>query len=295
LVEGVEWLRIEGMYRMSELPPMAEPAAYPLGHAAVDEMIRVRRGDFSVVTGIPNMGKSTWINEMACRLAHRHGGVTAFFSPEQRPQIDHCRALRWWFLGKPPTLWTRDEVAQADDWIDRHFVFLVPDDEADQDVTLDWVLDAAAASVIRQNAKMIVIDPWNEIEHAVPRDQTLTFYTGQAIKRFARRFNVHQLVAAHPAKVQKDKRTGEWPVPTLYDISDSAHWYNKPDIGMVVHWVPDRSIIRVGKVRYQGINGQRGDLPVEFDRYQGRYRVREDLLEPMPGAQAGTELALEGA
>lgn len=36
-------------------------------------------------------------------------------------------------------------------------------------------------------------------------------------------------VVAHPKKLQK-KDDGEYPVPTPYDISGSAHWRNKADV-----------------------------------------------------------------
>lgn len=278
-LERAEWVSVKGLYRMSELPPLTDPAALPLGHAAVDKHIRIRRSDFQVVTGIPNMGKSTWVNETACRLARKHGAVTAFFSPEQRAQIDHKRALRHWFIGKPRDEWTAGEVRDADEWIDKHFVFLLADD--DTDATLDWFFDTAAAAVIRHNAMMISLDPWNELEHQRPAGVSLTEYVGEAIrslKKFARRFNVHMCVTAHPMKLQRDRKTGEYPVPTLYDISDSAHWYNKPDLGVVVHRTPEHSIIRVEKVRYNGINGERGDILVEFNESSGRFQVREDLM-----------------
>ncbi len=212
VIEGADWLAVRGLFTMSQLPPLTEPDALPLGHLALDQHIRIRRGDFQVVTGIPNHGKSTWINETACRLAHRHGSVTAFFSPEQRAQVDHRRALRWWKIGKPPALWSLEEIAAADDWIDQHFVFLVADD--DTDATLEWVFEtAAAAAVIRHNATVISIDPWNELEHQRAPGMTVTEYTGQAIrdlKRFARRFNVHLVTAAHPAKLQRDRKSGEY-------------------------------------------------------------------------------------
>lgn len=282
-IERAEWLAVKGLYRMSDLPPLTDAAPMRLGHSAVDKHIRIRRGDFQVVTGIPNMGKSTWVNEMACRLAYQHGAVTAFFSPEQRAQIDHRRALRQWFIGRPVDDWTVGERRKADEWIDKHFVFLVADD--DTDATLDWVFDTAAAAAIRHNAAMISIDPWNELEHRRDPGQTLTEYTGAAIKefkRFARRMNVHLCVTAHPMKLQRDKASGKYPIPSLYDISDSAHWYNKPDLGVVVHREPQSTIIRVEKVRYAGINGLRGDIPVEFNSNTGRFQVREDLMEGPP-------------
>jgi twinkle protein len=42
------------------------------------------------------------------------------------------------------------------------------------------------------------------------------------------------IIGAHPTKEVKGK-DGKLRVPGLYDISGSAHWYNAPDHGLVVH------------------------------------------------------------
>jgi twinkle protein len=68
----------------------------------------------------------------------------------------------------------------------------------------------------------------------------MTEYVGRAIKalkRFARKFQVHLIVIAHPTKSTKDG-DGKYRMPTLYDISDSANWYNKCDLGIIVHRRP---------------------------------------------------------
>jgi twinkle protein len=39
---------------------------------------------------------------------------------------------------------------------------------------------------------------------------------------------------AHPQKLYRDKDSGNYPVPTLYDISGSANWRNKADNGIVI-------------------------------------------------------------
>jgi twinkle protein len=107
-------------------------------------------------------------------------------------------------------------------------------------VNLEWVLDRARASVVQHGANMVVIDPWNEMDHSRPRDMSLTEYTGCAIKEFkrlARSMNIHLIVAAHPAKQQR-REDGTFQIPSLYDVSDSAHWYNKPEVGIVVHREP---------------------------------------------------------
>jgi twinkle protein len=83
----------------------------------------------------------------------------------------------------------------------------------------------------------VVIDPWNEMDHTRPPDMTLTEYVGYAIKQFrklAKKYKVYLIVVAHPSKMLRGQG-GKYPVPGLYDISDSAHWSNKADIGIVVH------------------------------------------------------------
>jgi RecA-family ATPase len=70
-------------------------------------------------------------------------------------------------------------------------------------VTLDWMLDRMEVAVVRHGVQVIVIDPWNEMDHTRARDETMTEYVGRAIKalkRFARKFQVHLIVIAHPTK-----------------------------------------------------------------------------------------------
>src|SRR5262249_23131436 len=145
------------------------------------------------------------------------------------------RNLRVWRARKPVYDQSLADTKEADEWIDRHFSFIVPSEN--DDVTLAWLLERAAASVIQHGSRLVVVDPWNELDHIRPEAMSLTEYVGFAIKEFrrlARRLQVHVIVAAHPAKMYRDK-AGEFPVPSLYDISDSAHWANKPEIGVVVY------------------------------------------------------------
>ena len=51
------------------------------------------------------------------------------------------------------------------------------------------------------------------------------------MKRWAQKYDVHVWLVAHPKQLQ------DWDgeAPTFYDISGSAHWYNKADMGVVIH------------------------------------------------------------
>ncbi len=270
-------LKIEGYYEIDQLPELVDPQAYDTGIVNLGDHYKLRLGDLTVVTGVPGHGKSSFINEVCCRMAQKHGWKTIFASFEQAPQTDHRRALRTFYAEKLERFMNDDEKRAADAWIKQHFGFIVPSDS--DDVTLQWLLDVATAAALRKEAQIVVIDPWNEMDHVRERDQSQTDYVGAAIRearRWARKMRVHLIIAAHPAKMQRGK-DGKHPIVSLYDIAESAHWANKPEVGIVVHR-PDvaknEAIIKIAKVRFDSI-GRPGEITGIWDRERTRYTIAD--------------------
>jgi twinkle protein len=114
-----------------------------------------------------------------------------------------------------------------------------------------------------------------------PPDVTLTEYVGLAIRRirrFAKTFAVHVIVVAHPAKMQRGK-DGKTPRPSLYDISDSAHWANKPDLAIVVHredFTNNVTEIAVVKSRNVRRIGRPGTVKAIWDDERTRYTIADE-------------------
>ena len=77
------WMEIDGLYRMSELPPLPETPPHDSGFPGLAPHFRLRPGDVTVVTGIPGHGKTTVVNDIACRMVERHKWRVAFASFEQ--------------------------------------------------------------------------------------------------------------------------------------------------------------------------------------------------------------------
>lgn len=284
-----QWMTVDGVFLMKDLPPLPDPVTYDIGFELLSENYKARLGDFVVITGVPGLGKSTFVNDLCCRLALGHKIRIGWASFEQAPQRDHRRALRSWYgvhdmlqpdirQGCPEYRMSREDIADADEWIDTHHVFIVPSE--DDDVTIDWMLDRMEAAVVRYGVKIMVIDPWNEMDHTRARDETMTEYVGRAIKalkRFARKFQIHLIVIAHPTKSLKDG-DGKYKMPTLYDISDSANWYNKCDVGIVVHReTPETTTIKVQKSRYHEIIGRPGEVAMSYSKDERRFIETERL------------------
>lgn len=274
-VKSAAYVSIKGSYKMSELAPLPYRLPMSAGMGAIDDHMKIRLGDFSVVTGVPGHGKTTYLNDFINRIISKYNLKVCCASFEQPPQTDHLRALRTWHSGKLFKKMSEYEIKSADEWIDQHYLFIVPGEE--DYVTLEWLIERMEAVVVRDGVKIIVIDPWNEMDHIRETGETSTEYTGKAIrqlKAFAKSRGVHVMVVAHPAKMMRDK-TGKYPVPTLYDISDSAHWANKADLGVVVHRCEKADTIQIVKSRHHQEIGKVGVVEVKYTAETGRYAVVE--------------------
>lgn len=266
VLNGARPYPVRGLYQLSDYPEVRAVQTITTGWWTVDRHLKPFPGEFMVVTGIPGHGKSTWVLNLLCNIAAKHGWRTAMFSPEM-PTVPHLRdKLRR----------IRGGGQEMDAFINEYFRFIDADPvgREDADFDLDWILDKATDAVLRDGIRCFVIDPWNEVEHARRRDETMTDYIGRsirALKRFARLYEVAVIVIAHPTKeVGKD---GKARPPTLYDIEGSAHWFNKCDHGVVIDRPSndiDESVLRIAKVRFDE-TGEKGEVRMSYDRASCRY------------------------
>lgn len=251
------------------------------GWDEVDQFYTVRPGEFTVVTGIPNSGKSNWLDALLVNLARDHGWNFALFSPENQPLEDHMarmveKYVRAPFMDGPTPRMTERELEQGMEFIGSRFSWILPDD--DSDWTIETLLDRAKSLVYRKGIRGLVIDPWNELEHQLPHGESETVYIGnvlRTVRQWARRHGVHVWIVAHPAKLYREKDTGNYPVPTLYDISGSAHWRNKCDNGICV-WrdfsdAAKAVQVHVQKVRFRQI-GRPGMAQLRYEGPTATYR-----------------------
>jgi twinkle protein len=268
---------VKDLYSLSDFPDAPAIRTFDTGWATIDPLMKLFTPCFAVVTGIPSHGKSTWLTHLLINASEMHGWKTAIFSPEM-PVVPHLRdKMRRIIARTDLERMTREEQQKADRWINEYFVF-IEHMAADDDLTLEWLIDRAEEAVMRYGIKAFVIDPWNEVEHAKRRDETMTEYISRGLrmlKRFQTRYDVAVFVVAHPTKDVGFRGVAR--APSLYDIDGSAAWFNKPDIGIIIDR-PDsnvnESVVHIAKVRFEG-TGRKGSVRMRFDSESSRY----DLLE----------------
>lgn len=278
---------VRGLYRLSDYPPPPRFETYETGLPNLEGKFLPFPGAFIVVTGIPQMGKSTVVLNILAHFWINYGIRSAIFSPEM-PTIPHMQnKMRAIFGGSPE---------EADAVIQEAFRFIdeQDDDDLTEDLTIDWIIQRAEDAVRRDNIKALLIDPWNEAEHFRGRGESLPEYISRTLRKlrqFGRRYGVMVFVCCHPTKDVFDGKKGTIRVPTLYDCDGGAMWFNKADLGACVHR-PDPHInmtsFHVQKVKFEG-TGERVHVNMKLDLISLRY-TKMDV--EAPPAQKQEMLAL---
>lgn len=275
--------RITGL---SDLPPLSDRRVLRIAETPFRWAVALELGALSVWTGTPGSGKSTFLTWLAERVTveeNIRAGIMAFETHPHdiRDQLCLIRTGRAFRDLEP------DFAARVLADLDRRFrlVHVTLDDDHQQH--LHWLESMVHTLAVRDQCKLIVIDPWNELEHLPEKGETMTSYVNFATKflrQMAERLDVHIALVAHPRKMPTE---GKPRPPTGYDIAESAAFFNKPSLGVTVHqaqreaedgstreWV-ELHVWKVRKVRLYGF--QKGKVRCRFDPDRMAYVPLRDL------------------
>lgn len=277
--------------RVLDLHKHGLPKGQSTGWPSIDRLYTVGLGQWTLITGNPNSGKSEWLDALMVNLAKASEWKFYIYSPENHPlEIHHAKIIEK-YLGKPfdpgPTQrLDEEELDRAEAWMEDKFYFCqasVPtlggimtealmEENRDKGTIEQWIARAKS----RKHKVGIVVDPWNQLEHHRPAGQSETEYVSKTLTdaiQITRMHNVHLWLVAHPAKLYRD-RDGKYPIPTPRDVSGSAHFWNKADNCITVHRDQVEGSqdvdVHVQKVRFKHI-GRIGLSTLKFDRVTGRY------------------------
>ena len=249
---------------------------YSIGLPNADNYFKMELGQWSVVTGIPNSGKSDVIDQICCNMALKYDMRCAMFAPESFPYEGHIKRIA---NKLNQTNCNNDQLNETKDFIQDHFYWVKIDLE---NLTLKGILNAFRDLVFQKGINVCVIDPWNMLDHSAQRDHS---YIGRAlseITQFCQQTNTHLFLVAHPRKIESEN--GRYKKPTLCDISGSADFFNKAYNGLIVYrcigertkYNSDVVKIYIEKVKRKE-NGQLGDFDLAPDFKNGGIYKDVDL------------------
>jgi twinkle protein len=244
----------------------------------ISDYYRPTTGTLTVCTGVPGSGKSTFLTWLSFLLAKQEGWTTACFSAETSSQV-HILQLAALYTKKPfhgMGKMSEAELNHAIDWVGDRFVFL---DESE--TTIDSIIERAQAAVLRNGVRALIIDPFNFISTDDPdgNDNGQRGYNKLLVrlKGFAVEHDVAVWLVAHPTKMYRDSR-GNTPIPTGYDISGSAHFFNVADSGLTLSRekdTPNVSKLTCWKSRFSWL-GKVGETNIGFNPVDGSFHTQKE-------------------
>lgn len=278
MIEGADPLVPSRLVAFSKIPQRAAQDRLSSGWTGLDDHFRIIAPQLIVVTGKPNAGKSTWVLALVSNLARLYGLKCALLQFEDNPERNRTDLLRY------AQVWTNNGKAgiygqTPEEWVDRLFVTIAPSDAIDDedDFDLPWLKQAIEEAVLRHGCSIVVIDPWNEVEHMWSRQDTEATYLNRAVrqlKRLSRRYGIVLIIVTHPTKA--GGQIADVEDVSLNEISGGATWNNKADLGVIV-WADDVSVsrrrIKVAKSKDFLRMGRPGIVEMEFNQDSKIYTV----------------------
>lgn len=277
-----KYVPVAGVFELDDIPDA--PPLNPLKLRSLGDdfhhHVGICKGHLSVWTGEANGGKSTVMRNVLWAVNQEAGWRVggAFFEDELRRTF--VPAMIRVYLGE---FGREEQRGEALDWLRENFRFVKPPE--DQEPTVPWLLEMMETCVRRHGVNFFVVDPWTELDLQLMPGMSETEAVRKyltAFKRFARVFNTHVALICHPRK--SGEYGGTKRMADGYDISGSAHFKNKCDLGITVQ--ADREIdgltnVRVWKSKYKEEMGPTGDFPLWFNRASRRFRMisRRDVDE----------------
>lgn len=218
---------------ISDFPAMSQRRVLRIGQKPFDYRIAFELGAISVGTGIPGSGKSTfttWAAEKVSRNENVRIGMMAFETHPHRVR-DHLARIN---TGQPWDQLSADQKEHLEADLDKRWR-IVHRTYDDASHNLGWLKSMIHTLAVRDRCKLIIVDPWNELEHLPETGENMTSYINFALQQlrvWAEKLEVHICLIAHPRKMPSDRK---FSIPTGYDVADSAAFANKPSLGFTIH------------------------------------------------------------
>jgi len=254
-----------------------------IGVDELDTYFKFKRGEISLLTGIGNYGKSSFLKWYLVMRILLHKEKFALFAPEDNPAEEFYHDMVEIILGMdctPRNLNRPSENIYSDtyDFISKHLFYVYPKEIAPSP---DYIKERFLELIIKEKISGCIIDPFNQMSNDYNSsggrtDKYLETFLSDC-SRFAQNNDVYFLIVAHPKLMKKDT-TGSYPCPDVFDVADGAMWNNKMDNILVYHRPdhqtnPNSNIceLHTKKIRRQKTVGKKGLINFALDRQTRRF------------------------
>jgi len=243
------------------------------------DVFRFRGTGILTTTGIPGHGKTEFIDAMLIDLARMYNESSLIIGFEQTPE-EHLIKLARKMIGANITCETwwheKNEGVFKDNY--RFITDKIKHvDIKDVGGNVEKILIKSASWVqnereIGNNPRYVVIDPFNMLS-------TGTKVSGhekaeeilRQLTHFSHQMGVMVILVAHPFKMKKDEKTGEYDIPDFYSVKGSSAFFEMSYHGLTIYRINGMVLVRILKVKQNNLGDAGSDVWFMYDKPSGRY------------------------
>lgn len=253
------------------------------GMPALDDNYSIEPGQYCIVTGAPQSGKSEFVDSICIGYALKYGYKTCFASPENKPNFLHGAKLVEKVGGYQPNNEEQvksKRIREAFDFCADNFYHI----EYNGGYELSGIIAKFTELVRRKGVRCFVIDPFNKVRLKASHSKHINEYTSdylQEIDNFCRSTNSVVYLVAHPTKLQKVPGTNSYPMVSPYDIKGGGEMFDMAYHILGIRRNMEQNLVEVKtlKIKFRHLGRFEEYSYFKFNLNNGRYVSTEDPTE----------------
>lgn len=253
------------------------PKGMTTGMTLFDEIFSAELGQYTLVTGVPQSGKSEWLDNMIIRYNLNTGNKACYVSIENEPFVFHYDKIAQKIYGRRPSendIGTK-ELEEVKNYIADNFAHV----HFEKRYYLDEVLRKFTEIRKRKGTKIFVIDPFNKVKlnKKIADINEFTAEYHLMLDEFVKQTNSHLFLVAHPTKVSYAEGSEKsYKMPSAYSIKGGGEHFDMSYNVIGVNRIYEQKIVQVKtlKVKFKHLGEPQRSVFYGYNTVNGRY---EDL------------------
>ena len=243
------------------------------------DVFRFKGTGILTTTGIPGHGKTEFVDAMLVDLARMYNESSLIIGFEQTPE-EHLIKLARKMIGANITCETwwheKNEGVFKDNY--RFITDKIKHiDIKEVGGNVERILMKSASWVQSErekgnNPRYVVIDPFNmlSVSGKVSGHEKAEEILRQ-LTHFSHQMGVMVILVAHPFKMKKDEKTGEYDIPDFYSVKGSSAFFEMSYHGLTIYRINGMVLVRILKVKQNNLGDAGKDVWFMYDKPSGRY------------------------
>jgi len=253
------------------------PKGMLTGMPLFDDIFSAELGQYTLVTGVPQSGKSEWLDQIIVKYNLNTKNKVGFVSIENEPFIFHYDKIAQKLFGRRPNKNDigEDELEEVKQYINDNYFHV----HFEKRYYLEEVLSKFKELSRRKGCRIFVIDPFNKVK-LKNNISSITEFTNEyhtQLDIFVKETNSHLFLVAHPNKTEQSEGSDStFKMPNAYSIKGGGEHFDMSYNVIGVNRIYEQKIVQVKtlKVKFKHLGEQQKSVFYGYNTINGRY---EDL------------------